>query len=66
MAQAKKKQTTSMSIMFDRENPTKNKQRFEERGGKKDGMIGILYIDKKLDEELGEPDSLKVTLTPGD
>jgi len=65
MAAAKKQ--TKIVVMLDREKTTKNKQRFEERGRDKKECIGILYTDKvNVDEALGEPDSLKVTIEPGD
>ena len=53
-------------VMLDRESPTKNKQRFEERDREREEVIGILYVSKKKDKELGEPDSLKVTIEQGD
>jgi hypothetical protein len=54
-------------VLLDREKATKNKQRFEERGRDKKECIGIFYADKKhVDSVLGEPDSLKITIEPGD
>jgi len=65
MAAAKKQ--TKIVVMLDREKATKNKQRFEERNRDKKECIGIFYADKKhVDEALGEPDSLKITIEPGD
>lgn len=47
-------------IEFERENPTKNKQRFREVSDPP--MIGVLYVAKKIDEKLGTPENLTVTL----
>lgn len=70
MATTKKKKATPEKVIviaMDREKPTKNKQRFEERNREEAEHIGILYVNKKLvDEALGEPDSIKVTIEPGD
>jgi hypothetical protein len=64
---ATKTGTKKVVVMMDRERATKNKQRFEERDRDDKECIGILYADKKnIDEVLGEPDSLKITIEAGD
>lgn len=50
-------------LEFEREKATKNKQRFAEVG--ENPTVGVLYVTKKTDESLGEPDSLRVTIEPG-
>lgn len=49
-----------VTIKFSKEKETKNKQRYTEDGD--NPVIGKLYVSKETAAELGDPETLSVTL----
>lgn len=50
----------SITIYMERERETKNKQRFKEEGD--EGALDTSYVNKRVDEQLGSPERIKVTI----
>lgn len=53
-----------VEVIFSYEKETKNKIRFQEEG--LEGVIDTLYVSKRVLDKMGNPDSLKVIITPAD
>jgi hypothetical protein len=49
-------------VTFVRERETRTTQRFEEEAPKDDRLIGYVYVKKKADDALGNPERLQMTL----
>jgi hypothetical protein len=55
--------TKEITVEFERERETPNKQRFKELGTKK--VVGMLYVSKKDDESMGKPKKVTVVIKAG-
>lgn len=54
----------SVEVLFTYEQDTKNKVRFAEEG--LEGVIGTLYVSKRIMAKMGNPESLRVTIASAD
>jgi hypothetical protein len=49
-----------VTVQFDKERETKNTVRYAEAG--EEGRLGTIYVPKSTLAEIGEPDTIRVTI----